>query len=138
MSDLVSYQQGSIVSRVLLKREKGNLSLFAFDCGQGLSEHTTPFDALAQAIEGEAEITIGGKLVAVKAGEIILLPGAAASRRQGHDSVQDAPDYESILSSLPELLIRWAVSNHRQFCRIAACHHSPTDKRSPKSPSFPA
>jgi len=74
LPDLVSYQQGSVVSRVLLKREKGNVTLFAFDSGQGLSEHTTPFDALAQAIEGEAEIAIAGKAVAVKAGEIILLP----------------------------------------------------------------
>ena len=74
LPELVTYQQGYIVSRVLLKREKGNVTLFAFDEGQGLSEHTAPFDALAQAIEGEAEITISGKPIAVKAGEIILLP----------------------------------------------------------------
>jgi quercetin dioxygenase-like cupin family protein len=74
LPELVNYQQGSIVSRVLLKREKGNVTLFAFDEGQGLSEHTAPFDALAQAIEGEAEITVAGKPVPVKAGEIVLLP----------------------------------------------------------------
>jgi quercetin dioxygenase-like cupin family protein len=74
LPELVNYQQGSIVSRVLLKREKGNVTLFAFDEGQGLSEHTAPFDALAQAIEGEAEFTVAGKPVAVKAGEILLLP----------------------------------------------------------------
>ena len=52
---------GIIVSRVILKREKGNVTIFAFDEGQGLSEHTSPFDALVQAVEGEAEITVAGK-----------------------------------------------------------------------------
>lgn len=71
---LVNYQEGSIVSRVVLKREKGNVTIFAFDEGQGLSEHTAPFDALVQAVEGEAEITVAGKPIAVKAGEVVLLP----------------------------------------------------------------
>ena len=72
--DLVGYQQGSIVSRVLLKREKGNVTLFAFDEGQGLSEHTAPFVALVQGIEGEGEVTISGQPFTVKPGELILLP----------------------------------------------------------------
>lgn len=72
--DAVSYQEGSIVSRVLIKREKGNITLFAFDEGQGLSEHTAPFDALVQALEGRAEITVSGKPMTVNAGEIVLLP----------------------------------------------------------------
>lgn len=72
--DLVSYQAGAIVSRVLLKREKGNVTLFAFDDGQSLSEHTAPFDALVQALEGKAEITVAGKPMTVKEGEIVLLP----------------------------------------------------------------
>lgn len=71
---LVNYQEGSVVSRVILKREKGNVTIFAFDKGQGLSEHTSPFDALLQAVEGEAEVTIAGKAMAVKAGEVVLLP----------------------------------------------------------------
>lgn len=71
---LVNYQEGSIVSRVVLKREKGNVTIFAFDEGQGLSEHTAPFDALVQAVEGEAEITVAGKPIPVKAGEVVLLP----------------------------------------------------------------
>ena len=75
LSNLVGYQQGSIVSRILLKREKGNVTLFAFDEGQGLSEHTAPFDALVQGIEGEAEVIISGKPFTVKPGELILLPG---------------------------------------------------------------
>ena len=56
------------------KREKGNVTIFAFDEGQGLSEHTAPFDALVQAVEGEAEITVAGKPIGVKAGEVVLLP----------------------------------------------------------------
>ena len=71
---LVNYQDGSVVSRVVLKREKGNITIFAFDEGQGLSEHTSPFDALVQAIEGEAEITVADKPIALKAGEVVLLP----------------------------------------------------------------
>lgn len=70
----MNYQDGSVVSRVVLKREKGNITIFAFDEGQGLSEHTSPFDALVQAIEGEAEITVAGKPIALKAGEVVLLP----------------------------------------------------------------
>jgi quercetin dioxygenase-like cupin family protein len=72
--DLVNYQDGSVVSRVVLKREKGNITIFAFDAGQRLSEHTSPFDALVQAIEGEAEITVASKPIALTAGEIVLLP----------------------------------------------------------------
>lgn len=74
LSGLVNYQEGSVVSRVILKREKGNVTIFAFDEGQGLSEHTSPFDALVQAVEGEAEVTIAGKPIAVKVGEVVLLP----------------------------------------------------------------
>ena len=62
------------MSRVILKRDKGNVTVFAFDAGQGLSEHTSPFDALLQAIEGEAEITISGQPIAVRCGDVILLP----------------------------------------------------------------
>jgi quercetin dioxygenase-like cupin family protein len=74
LSGLVTYQEGSVVSRVILKREKGNVTIFAFDEGQGLSEHTSPFDALVQAVEGEGEVTVAGKTIAVKAGEVVLLP----------------------------------------------------------------
>lgn len=71
---LVNYQEGSVVSRVILKREKGNVTIFAFDEGQGLSEHTSPFDALAQAIEGHTEVTVAGKTIGLKAGDVVLLP----------------------------------------------------------------
>lgn len=74
LSGLVNYQEGSVVSRVILKRDKGNVTLFAFDQGQGLSEHTSPFDALVQGIEGDAEVMVAGKPIEVKPGEIVLLP----------------------------------------------------------------
>ena len=71
---LVNDQMGSVVSRVILKREKGNVTIFAFDEGQGLSEHTSPFDALVQVVEGQAEITVAGILIEVKTGDVVLLP----------------------------------------------------------------
>ncbi len=74
LSGLVNYQEGSVVSRVVLKREKGNVTIFAFDEGQGLSEHTSPFDALVEGVEGEAEVAVSGKPIALKPGEVVLLP----------------------------------------------------------------
>jgi len=74
LPSLVNYHEAAIVSRIVLKRETGNVTLFAFDAGQELSEHTTPYDALLQVVEGEASITIAGVPITVKAGEIILLP----------------------------------------------------------------
>ena len=71
---LIEYQAGAIVSREVLKQKAGTVTLFAFDAGQGLSEHTVPFDALVQVLDGQAEITIAGKPHCVKAGEIILMP----------------------------------------------------------------
>jgi len=72
--DLIGYQDGSIVSREIMRGEAGTVTLFAFDEGQGLSEHTTPFDALAYLIDGEAEITISGKPLRLKAGEMVIMP----------------------------------------------------------------
>lgn len=74
LADLVDYQEGSVVSRTLLKKEKGTVTLFAFSEGEGLSEHTTPFAAPVYVIDGEAEITISGKTSRVKAGEMIIMP----------------------------------------------------------------
>ena len=72
--DMVNYQEGAVVSRTLMKRTTGTITLFAFDEGQGLSEHTTPFDAVAQVLEGEAEISISGKPLLTTAGEAVLMP----------------------------------------------------------------
>jgi quercetin dioxygenase-like cupin family protein len=74
LAGLVNYQEGSIVSRVLIGRDTGTITLFAFDEGQGLSEHTAPFDALVQMLEGEMEITIDGKPLIVKVGHLLLMP----------------------------------------------------------------
>jgi quercetin dioxygenase-like cupin family protein len=71
---LLSYQEGAVVSREIMKRATGSVTLFAFDEGQGLSEHTTPFDALVQVLEGEAEITVAGQPHHVQSGELILMP----------------------------------------------------------------
>lgn len=71
---MVAYQKGSIVSQTLLNKKTGTVTLFAFDKGQGLSEHTAPFDALVMVIEGTAKIFTGGKPHAVGAGEMIILP----------------------------------------------------------------
>ncbi len=71
---MIAYQDGAIVSREILKQKTGSVTLFAFDAGQGLSEHTAPFDALAHVLDGEAEITVAGKRHRVRAGEWILMP----------------------------------------------------------------
>jgi len=74
LPELVSYQDGSVVSRVVIKRDTGNVTLFAFDEGQGLSEHTAPFDALVQVLEGEVEISIDRVSVRAKVGDLVLMP----------------------------------------------------------------
>ena len=72
--DLVNYQEGAVVSRTVVKRTTGTITLFAFDEGQGLSEHTAPFDAVAHVLEGEAVITVSGKPLRTTAGEAVLMP----------------------------------------------------------------
>jgi quercetin dioxygenase-like cupin family protein len=72
--DLVSYQDGAVVSRIVVKRETGTITLFAFDAGQELSEHTAPYDALVQVVDGEAAITVAGQPHRVRTGEMILMP----------------------------------------------------------------
>ncbi len=74
LSDHVEYSDGSIVSKTLINKETGTLTLFAFDAGQSLSEHTAPFDAVVEVIDGQAEITIGGKTVTVQKGQIVIMP----------------------------------------------------------------
>jgi quercetin dioxygenase-like cupin family protein len=71
---LIDYQAGSVVSKEVIRKEKGTVTLFAFDKGQGLSEHTAPFDALVYIFDGNAQITIAGKARHLKAGETIIMP----------------------------------------------------------------
>jgi quercetin dioxygenase-like cupin family protein len=72
--NLVAYQDGGIVSRTLVKKNGGTVTVFAFDKGQALSEHTAPFDAIVQVLDGEVELVIGGKKVPAKAGQTVLMP----------------------------------------------------------------
>lgn len=74
LSNLIAYQEGSVVSRTILAKDTGTVTLFAFAQGQGLSEHTAPFDALVYILDGESEITISGKPVQTKAGEMVIMP----------------------------------------------------------------
>jgi quercetin dioxygenase-like cupin family protein len=78
VAGLVEYQTGSVVSREIVKGPAGRVTVFAFDADEGLSEHTSPFDALVQVLEGEVEITIAGKPFRLTAGEMILMPAHEA------------------------------------------------------------
>ena len=74
LAGLIGYQEGSVVSRTIIDKKTGTVTLFAFDKGQGLSEHTAPFDALVYIADGEAEITIAGESQAARSGEMIIMP----------------------------------------------------------------
>lgn len=74
LNELAAYQDGSVVSRTLVDRKIGTITLFSFDAGQGLSEHTAPYDAFVQVFDGIAEITINNNVHKVSAGEIIIMP----------------------------------------------------------------
>lgn len=74
LAEHVSYQDGSVVSREIIKKDTGTVSVFAFDKGQGLSEHTAPFDAMVYILDGKASIRIGKGLFEVKAGETLIMP----------------------------------------------------------------
>jgi len=74
LTGLVEYQEGSVVSRTVIDKEAGTVTLFAFAQGQGLSEHTAPFDALVYVVDGEAQITIAGELFTVPAGKVLIMP----------------------------------------------------------------
>lgn len=75
--DLVAYQDGGIVSKTLVRNDAGNLTLFAFDVGQGLSEHTAPYEAVVQVLEGAGEFTIAGKTISANGGQTVLMPAHA-------------------------------------------------------------
>src|ERR1700675_3749546 len=103
-SALVEYQPGAVVSRTLVKKEAGTVTAFAFDAGEGLSEHTAPFDELVLMVEGESEISIAGTPHRLPAGHPLRLaagrrppppaPRGPASRRQGGHAVQDDPHHD--------------------------------------------
>ena len=74
LTDLIDYQEGAVVSRALIDKKAGTVTLFAFDEGQGLSEHTAPYDAMVYILDGDAEVVISGKSVRLKKGEITVMP----------------------------------------------------------------
>ncbi len=74
LKSMLDYQEESIVSRVILKEKKGNITLFAFDKGQELSEHTAPFDAVVQVLDGKVQVSIDGKPYNLSAGQMIIMP----------------------------------------------------------------
>ena len=74
MNSLITYQEGSVVSKTLIDKKTGTVTIFAFDANQGLSEHTAPFDALVYIFDGEAEVNISGKPLRVKKGELTIMP----------------------------------------------------------------
>ena len=74
LASMIAYQTGSVVSRTIINRKEGTLTLFAFDEGEGLSEHTAPYDALLHVLDGEAVVTVAGKVNEMKGGEAVILP----------------------------------------------------------------
>lgn len=74
LTELVGYQQGAVVSREVISKKTGTVTLFSFDQGQGLSEHTAPFDALVYCLEGQAEVTISGRPIRLEQGEMVIMP----------------------------------------------------------------
>jgi len=74
LADLIDYQEGSVVSRTVIDKDAGSVTLFAFDEAQGLSEHTAPYDAMVYVLEGEAKVTVSGKTITVKQDEMTIMP----------------------------------------------------------------
>jgi quercetin dioxygenase-like cupin family protein len=83
LKDSIEYQEGAVVSKTILKKNTGTVTLFAFDENQGLSKHSTPFDAIVQMIEGAAEITIGETIFNLGAGDMIIMPANIPHALQG-------------------------------------------------------
>jgi quercetin dioxygenase-like cupin family protein len=83
--DMVDYQTGSVVSRTVIDKTVGTVTLFAFATGQGLSEHTAPFDALVHILDGEAEVKISGNANTVQAGEILIMPANQPHSLRAHE-----------------------------------------------------
>ena len=83
--DMIGYQDGAVVSKEIIKKESGTVTLFAFDKGQGLSEHTAPFDALVNVLDGQAEVRISGTPFNVKEGEMIIMPANKPHSLQATD-----------------------------------------------------
>ena len=86
LKESIEYTDGAVVSKTLIEKDIGNVTLFAFDSGQGLSEHTAPFDAVVYILDGDAEITIGGEPQVIVAGEMLIMPANIAHALQAKTS----------------------------------------------------
>lgn len=85
LEEMVEYSSGGVISKQVLKNQSGNITLFSFDKGQGLTEHTAPFDAVVQVLDGEAQITIGGNPNLVRNGESIIMPANVSHALQADE-----------------------------------------------------
>jgi quercetin dioxygenase-like cupin family protein len=94
LAELISVAPGSIVSRTIAENAAGTVTLFAFDAGQGLSEHSAPYDALVQILDGEAQLKIGGKAVPARAGQLVVMPANVPH------AVQAAKKFKMLLTML--------------------------------------
>ena len=123
--ELLQYQDGSIVSRVLLKNKGGTVTLFAFDVGEGLSEHTAPFDALVVVIEGEADVEIAAESFKLQQGETIILPGESAACDQSIYEVQNvvSNDPSILLNIVKRQIIGFDTDEHGHFRAELDCGH---------------
>ena len=129
---LIGYQEGAVVSRTLLKRAGGTITLFAFEEGQSLSEHTAPFDAVAHVLEGEADITIAGTAVTVPAGEMVLMPANQPHAVSGANAVQDAVDDDPVGLTQSGLARRARFA--AELARLVADHAAGVTNRSTGRP----
>ena len=108
----VSYQDGSVVSRVILKRDKGSVTAFAFDEEQGLSEPTSPFEALVQGIEGRGEVIIAGQPLTWDEGESLLFPVPEATCSESNFTIQDDAHHDP---AVVQTLLFWLRSQKSPF-----------------------
>ena len=96
LKDFVDYAAGSVVSKTLIDKKVGTLTLFAFDAGQGLSEHTAPYDAVVQILDGEAELVIAGQPVKARSGELVIMPSGVPH------AVRSAQRFKMVLTMIRE------------------------------------
>lgn len=94
VAQMIDYAEGGVVSKELIHNDAGSVTLFSFDTGQQLSEHTAPFDALLQVVEGEMELSVEGKVNVVKAGEAFVIPNGA------RHSVSAAKPFKMIITMI--------------------------------------
>lgn len=94
VAHMIDYAEGGVVSKELIHNDAGSVTLFSFDAGQQLSDHTAPFDALLQVVEGEMELSVEGKVNVVKAGEAFVIPNGA------HHSVSAAKPFKMIITMI--------------------------------------